>query len=539
MSRLTLARISVLSSLTLFAIAACSSDDSKSNANSNSNGTGTNAGPTMGTMGSTTSAMGSTTTSPSTTGAGPTTSGAANSTSSGTQGTQGTTGGTGGSTTGATTSAGGASTGTEGGPGTTGGGNGGGGTGGGGTNPIAGTDDYDCSAAEGEVPALKLTEFASGINVPVDITHPPNDPRKVVISLTGEVHIIKDGQVVEAPFLSLGSKVAVGGAGGDERGLLGIAFHPDYATNGLFYLHYSAGTGVPGANTSDTVIEEYKVSSDPDVADAASARVVLTVAQPDNGNALFQNHKGGSINFGPDGLLYIGLGDGGGSGDDHGPSGSGFAQDTSKLLGKILRIDPTGGDPYSTPADNLVQDVSGAAPEIWDYGLRNPFRRSFDACTGDMYIGDVGQDRYEEITIENAGEGRKNYGWNIWEALHCYPSGDSCSADGITQPLIEQGDANASMTGGSVYRGSAIPSLRGAYFYADYSSNNVWYTRYNRDAKTVEQSTSVSQELNVNNIVAIKNGPDGELYFVALMTQGEISGSNRGEGAIFKLEAAE
>lgn len=530
MSRLTRTHVSVLTSVTLAVVwaTACSSDDPKSNSSADASAstgptTGTMAGPTTGTMGSTTTGT-PTTTGPATTG----------SSSSG-FGTTGS-GTTGNATTSSTTSTGGASSTTDGGPTTSGGGTGG--TGGGGNNPIAGTDNYDCSPPEGEVPALKLTEVASGINVPVDVTHPPNDSRLFVITLTGDVRIIKDGQVVETPFLSLGNKVAVGGAGGDERGLLGIAFHPGYAENGLFYLHYSAGTGVPGANTSDTVIEEYKVSADPDVADPSSARVVLTVAQPDNGNALFQNHKGGSIDFGPDGLLYIGLGDGGGSGDDHGPSGSGFAQDTSRLLGKILRIDPTGGDPYGTPADNLVQEISGAAPEIWDYGLRNPFRRSFDACTGDMYIGDVGQMMYEEITIEKAGEGRKNYGWNIWEGLHCY-MGNSCSDEGIVAPLVEQEDPNSSITGGSVYRGSSIPALRGAYFYADYVSNNVWYTRYNRDANAVEPSTSVSQELNANNIVAIKNGPDGELYFVALMTQGEISGSNRGEGAIYKLETAQ
>lgn len=546
MSRLTLARFSVLSSLTLFAVAqvtACSGDDAKSGTDSNSNGNATNAGPnTTGTMGPTTGTTGSTTTGPSTTGAGPTTAGPANSTGSGTQGTQGSTGGTGGTaTTGSqvTSSGGGASTSTEGGISTTGGGNGGGGTGGGGNNPIAGTDSYDCSPAEGTVPALKLTEVASGINVPVDVTHPPNDPRLFVITLTGDVRIIKDGQLVAAPFLSLGSKVAVGGQPGDERGLLGIAFHPNYATNGLFYLHYSAGTGVPGANTSDTVIEEYKVSDDPDVADAASARVVLTVAQPDNGNAAFQNHKGGSINFGADGLLYIGLGDGGGSGDVHGSSGSGFAQDTSRLLGKILRIDPTGGDPYSTPADNLVQDIAGAAPEIWDYGFRNPFRRTFDACTGDMYIGDVGQDDYEEIDIEKAGEGRKNYGWNVTEGLHCY-TGQSCDDSGFVSPLLEEAQPSSeSITGGSVYRGSSIPALRGAYFYGDYAKNGVWYTFYDRDAHTVSTKVSVTQELNVTNLVAIKNGSDGELYFVRLMTQGVISGSNRGEGAIYKLEAAE
>lgn len=421
------------------------------------------------------------------------------------------------------------------------GGAGTGGSSGGGDTVIPGTDNYDCSGPEGDVPPLMLTEVASGMTAPVDVTHPPNDDRLFVITLDGDVRIIKDGQLVATPFLSLGNQVTAGGNPGDERGLLGIAFHPDYASNGLFYLHYSAGSGVAGTSAGDTVIEEFKVSSDPDVADAASGRVVLTVEQPNNGTG-FYNHKGGSINFGSDGMLYIGLGDGGGSGDSHGNSGSGFAQNTSMLLGKILRINPveSGGQPYSTPADNLVQDVSGAAPEIWDYGLRNPFRRSFDACTGDMYIGDVGQDTWEEINVERVGEGRKNYGWNVWEAQHCFPpSTQSCDETGITMPLVELDRQSAqSITGGSVYRGSSIPSMRGAYIYADYVSNGVWYTWYDRAAGTVDTPKSLTQELNVNNIVAIKNGNDGELYFVAVVAMGEIS-SNLGQGAVYRLEASQ
>lgn len=527
MSRLTLSRLSVLSTVATLAVVwatACGSDDSKSDTNSTVTGT---AGPTTGGTvgGPTTGAPNTTSGTTGITNAGPTTTGTASTGSS--SGTGGAT--TGGDTTGmmgSTTSSGGTSTSTEGGPATTGtsttGGGGGPGT------------QADCSPAEGEVPILTLTEVTGGINVPVDLTHPPGDDRMFVISLEGTVHIIKDGQLVQTPFLSLGNKVAVGGAPGDERGLLGIAFHPDYAENGLFYLHYSAGQGVPGAETSDTVIEEYHVSSDPDVADAASARVVLVVDQPSNGGGI-ENHKGGSIEFGPDGLLYIGLGDGGGSGD-----AMGNAQNTSVLLGKILRIDPveSGGMPYTTPPDNLVQDVASAAPEIWDYGLRNPFRFSFDVCNGDLYIGDVGQMMYEEITIEKAGDGHKNYGWNITEALHCYGA-QSCDQTGITPPLIELERPNTSITGGSVYRGSSMPSLRGAYFYADYGSGNVWYTRYDRDAGTVAQSTSVTQDLNVENIVAIKNGNDGELYFVSLVADGKIGAGNLGEGAIYKLTAAE
>ncbi len=416
-----------------------------------------------------------------------------------------------------------------------------GGTGGGGSHPIAGTDSYDCSAPEGSVPALMLTQVGDGLTAPVDVEHPPNDDRLFVITLTGDVRIIKDGQLVETPFLSLGNRVTVGGKGGDERGLLGLAFHPDYAQNGLFYLHFSAGQGVAGTSAGDTVIEEYKVSSDPDVADADSGRMVLTVAQPDNGNAAFQNHKGGAINFGPDGMLYIGLGDGGGAGDDHGPSGTKFAQDTSKLLGKILRINPveSGGQPYSTPADNLVQEMAGAAPEIWDYGLRNPFRRTFDACTGDMYIGDVGQDTYEEIDVEKMGEGHKNYGWNTMEALHCFPpSTQSCDQNGIRLPFVELGRTQAqSVTGGAVYRGSSIPALRGAFFYADYGANNVWYARYDRNADSLDTPTSVSQELNASRIVSIKNGNDGELYFVSV---GQIAQDGTlSQGGVYKLESAE
>lgn len=462
-------------------------------------------------MGSTTGGTPSTTTG-ATTGAGPTTTGASSSSGSGSNGTT-----TGTATDTSSSSVGGATSGTGGGPATTSGTTGDGGTGGGGSAA-------DCSAAEGDVPELTLTEFARGFDVPVDLTYAPGDDRIFVATLDGFVRVIKDGQVLEEPFLSLGDKVLVGGVqGGDERGLLGLAFHPDYAENGLFYVHYVLPS-------NDSMIEEYHVSSDPDVADPASAREVLVVDQPST-----PNHKGGSIEFGPDGLLYLGFGDGGGGGD---PEGNG--QNTSVLLGKILRIDPveSGGMPYTTPPDNLVQDVAGAAPEIWDYGLRNPFRFSFDACNGDLYIGDVGQNMYEEITVEKAGEGHKNYGWNIMEGLHCYDS-DSCDDSGITLPLIEQTrPPNTSITGGSVYRGSAIPGLRGAYFYGDYVSNNVWYTRYDRDANTVATSTSVTQELNATNLVAIKNGPDGELYFVSIVASGEIS-QGRAEGAIYKLTAAE
>jgi len=406
-------------------------------------------------------------------------------------------------------------------------------------NPIAGTDGYDCTAPSGEIPPLTLTKVPGDLAAPVDLAHPPNDDRLFVIQLAGDIRLFKGGQLVETPVLSLGNRVTVGGRGGDERGLLGIAFHPDFAQNGLFYLHHSAGAGITGTKAGDTVIVEYKMSaSNPDVADPASARIVLTVAQPDNGNAAFQNHKGGAINFGPNKLLFIGLGDGGGSGDMHMPANG---PNTGTLLGKMLRIDPlqSGDKAYTTPADNLIADVPAAKPELWDYGFRNPFRSSFDACTGDLYIGDVGQDTWEEIDFEKAGEGHKNYGWNITEGLHCYPpSTTTCNKDGITMPLIEiERSDGKSIIGGSVYRGKDIPGLRGAYFYADYVTNLAWYTRYDRDANTVSNSVSITQDLNPVSIVAIRNDNAGELYFVSI---GPISMMGMlGAGGLYKLTAAE
>src|SRR6187549_2648944 len=284
MSRLSFTRASVLTSVTVaLIVAACSSDDSKNNSSGNNAGNETTGATTSNT------AAGPTTggTTAGTTGAANTSAGPTSSSSTGSAAGPTTTGTSSAGDTTNETSAGGTSAGGTSGTTTTQGTTGAGGTGGGGTNPIVGTDNYDCSAPEGEVPALTLTPVVDGIEVPVDLDHPPNDDRLFVISLSGDVHIIKDGALVSTPFLSLGDKVQAGGSPGDERGLLGIAFHPDYAENGLFYLHYSAGPGFDGAGVHDTVIEEYQVSDDPDVADPASARTVLTVAQPSGQN----NHK--------------------------------------------------------------------------------------------------------------------------------------------------------------------------------------------------------------------------------------------------------
>jgi glucose/arabinose dehydrogenase len=381
------------------------------------------------------------------------------------------------------------------------------------------------------VPALKATAVvASGLAEPIFAAHAPNDDagRLFVIERAGTIRIVKAGALVTKPFLDIKSKVVAGAANGDERGLLGMAFHPNYATNGLFYVHYS--DKADANNTGDTIIEEYKVgSASPDEADTASARLLLKVEQPDNSSTAFRNHKGGAINFGADGFLYIGLGDGGGSGDKDASHGTGNGQDLSKLLGKILRLDPTksASAAYTIPAGNLKDKVAAAAPEIWDYGLRNPFRSSFDGCTGDLYVGDVGQDKWEEVDIEKAGDGNKNYGWNKTEGLHCYQPATGCDETGITKPLAEYDhNAGKSITGGAVYRGRAIPSLRGTYLYADFQSNTIWSTVYDRSKGTASTPKSLKQDINnVTSIVAIRNGADGELYFVSLM------------GGLYRLEA--
>lgn len=454
------------------------------------------------------------------------------------EGSGGTQGGDGGSSDGAggSTTSGGNENGSGGalggeGPGETGGTAGGGaatggaapsgGTGGDDPTGVPGTDGYDCSAASGAPPVLQATAVVtSGLANPMVLTHEPNGDadRLFVLERGGRVRLIDEGELVATPFLDISSKVVVGMMGGDERGALGIAFHPDYADNGLFYIHYNRSSG--GQSSGESVIEEYQVTDDADIADPNSGRVVLTVPQPQ------RNHKGGSINFGLDGFLYIGLGDGGGAND---PQGNG--QNVEALLGKFLRINPvaSGGQPYSVPEGNLKDTVSEAAAEVWSYGFRNPFRSTFDGCTGDLYIGDVGQNLWEEIDIEKPGDGGRNYGWNTMEGKHCFRPMSGCDQDGLTLPVLEYDrDAGQSVTGGAVYRGASIPGIRGAYFYADYQSNRVWMTVYDREANTASNPVNLAQDLNnLSQIVAINNGADGELYFVSLL------------GGVYRLASAE
>lgn len=339
---------------------------------------------------------------------------------------------------------------------------------------------------------LVIEPFADGFKPLTLLTHAGDG--------SGQVYIVEQpGMIWTLPaqgdgspdqFLSIGERIKSGG----EQGLLGLAFHPDYATNGRFFVNYTAeGTGA-------TVVSEFVRSADRR-GDPASERVVLTVEQP------FGNHNGGMLAFGPDGYLYIGLGDGG-SADD--PQGNG--QRLNTLLGKILRIDVDGQEPYGIPADNPFVGVD-ARPEIWSYGLRNPWRFSFDRLTHGMFIGDVGQNTREEVDAEPAGVGGRNYGWNIVEGDRCLLR-SPCAQQGLTPPVVAYGrDGNCSVTGGYVYRGARFPNLYGGYVFSDYCSGILWGI----DAEAaLERGTARIVELGDTPLNPSSFGEDeaGELYIV-------------------------
>lgn len=299
---------------------------------------------------------------------------------------------------------------------------------------------------------------ASGFDHPVHLTHAGDGSgRLFVVEQGGTIRIIEDGRAMPVPFLDITDRVLYGG----ERGLLSVAFPPEYADKRYFYVNY---TGQPDG---DTVVARYRITEDPDVADEDSEEVLLIVRQP------YANHNGGQLAFGPnDGYLYVGMGDGGSAGDPEN-----YAQNTDSLLGKMLRIDVESGvDPYAIPEDNPFANVSGYRPETWALGLRNPWRFSFDRASGDLYIGDVGQNSWEEIDYEAAySAGGLNFGWRCKEGTHEYEFSGDCAALELIDPIAEYGrDEGASVTGGFVYRGTRYPSLVGRYFFADYVTTKLW-----------------------------------------------------------------
>ena len=288
--------------------------------------------------------------------------------------------------------------------------------------------------------------------MPVYLAAPAGDTARIfIVEKTGKIRILKDGAILPRPFLDVSGRVS----GGSEQGLLGLAFHPRYASNRKLYVDYTDRSG-------DTHVVEFEASAtDPDTA-SATEREILFVDQP------AANHNGGQLEFGPDDYLYVSLGDGGGANDQFGNG-----QNLATLLGAILRVDVNSGSGYAIPPDNPFVATQGARGEIWDYGLRNPWRFSFDRQTGDLYIADVGQNLWEEVDFEPAGSGGRNYGWNIMEGLHCFQSA-GCDTTGLAQPVVEYGHGDGcSITGGYVYRGSAIPELNGVYLYGDYCTGFI------------------------------------------------------------------
>ncbi len=345
----------------------------------------------------------------------------------------------------------------------------------------------------GPPPTLALTPVVSGLSNPVDLQF-PNDGtgRMFVVQQQGSIRIAANGSLVSAPFLDIAAKVTSGG----EMGLLGLAFHPQFTQNHLFYVHYDRTIGAQ----IQSVIAEYHVSAgDANVADPASERILLTVDQP------FSNHKGGQMVFGPDGFLYIGFGDGGSGGD---PMGNG--QNLQTLLGKMLRIDvnsQSGGKQYAIPPTNPFAG-GGGLPEIFAYGLRNPWRFSFERGGSRFFVGDVGQDKYEEIDIVENG---KNYGWNVMEGLHCFNPASGCNRSGLAMPIAEYSHSEGeAVMGGYVYRGTAIPGLAGAYVFGDYISGTMWEL-VEAPAGTWTRTMLLSTGLNMSSF-----GQDvaGELYLV-------------------------
>jgi glucose/arabinose dehydrogenase len=341
--------------------------------------------------------------------------------------------------------------------------------------------------------SFELQPIVEGLRRPLYVTHAGDGTGRLFIVQQGGIIQVWDGTTTSV-FLDISNLVSAS-ANQDvysERGLLGLAFHPDYAENGLFYVNYTDRAG-------HTAIAKYTVSDDPNVADENSAEIIFTQLQP------FPNHNGGHMVFGDDGYLYVALGDGGAAGD---PLSAG--QNTDMLLGKILRLDVNAESEYTIPADNPFVN-GGGAPEVWSYGWRNPWRFSFDRTTGDFYIGDVGQNQWEEINFEPADStGGLNYGWSAMEATHLYNA--SSVPEGVVMPIAEynHSDGSCSVTGGYVYRGEAIPDLQATYLFSDYCSGVLRYA-YKDDSGAWQSDILLQTGMQVSSF-----GEDetGELYLI-------------------------
>jgi glucose/arabinose dehydrogenase len=364
-------------------------------------------------------------------------------------------------------------------------------------------------AYAGTALALALADIGPTFTSPTFVTAPPGDDRLFVLERRGVIRVVRNGSVLTQAWLDISANVFTGG----EGGLLSMAFDPNFASNGYFYLYYTD-------TAQNIVVERYASSPTPNVADPTSGLVILRVAHPQ-----FTNHFGGLVAFGPDGMLYAGLGDGGGGGD---PFGN--AQNLNVLLGKLLRIDvrtATSGQPYTIPATNPYLNQPGRRPEIWAAGLRNPWRYAFDGER--LYIADVGQAAREEVNLASASQGGLNYGWDILEGTACFEAA-TCNRTGLTPPVFEyeHGANNAngcSITGGYVYRGTAMPELAGRYFYSDYCRGYI-KSFFAGDTGVAEQ-----RDWNLNTagrVVSFGRDGAGELYVVS--ESGHVFKLVRGSG---------
>ena len=366
--------------------------------------------------------------------------------------------------------------------------------------PPAAPGSPTTAAAPGRV---ALERVADGLERPLFVTHAGDGSgRLFVVEQGGTIRILKGGRLLPTPFLDLSARLD---SSSGERGLLGLAFPPDFASSARFYVAHTA----PGPQVRVT---RYRLAEATDRADPASASTVLAMADPAS------NHNGGMIAFGPDGMLWIGTGDGGRAGD---PWDN--ARDPRSLLGKLLRLDVR-REPYAVPGDNPFVS-GGGAPEVWALGLRNPWRFSFDRATGELWIGDVGQNAWEEIDRVDPRRGAgSHFGWKTMEGTHCYAPRSDCPRDGLTLPIHEYGhDLGCSVTGGYVYRGRALPELVGAYLFSDYCTGTVWALRQDAAGRAAVE-TLLASRLAVSSF-----GEDetGELYLV----------DHRG-GAVYRLAPA-
>jgi len=343
---------------------------------------------------------------------------------------------------------------------------------------------------------IRLVPIATEIvQRPVYLTH-AGDERLFVVQQNGVIRIIQNGNVIEEPFLNIRERV---GIEGNEQGLLSVAFHPDYANNGYFYVNYTN-------NNFHTTVSRFQVSADnPNLVDSNSEEILFIIEQP------YPNHNGGLVKFGPDGYLYIGMGDGGSQGD---PQNNG--QNAGTLLGAILRIDvdvPEGDAAYGVPASNPFISDENKRNEIWAIGFRNPWRFSFDRETNDLFIADVGQNEWEEVNFQPAAsQGGENYGWNILEGTHCFRS-NSCDTTGLEMPIFEYNhrEGGCSITGGYIYRGKQYPELDGNYLVGDFCSGLIWRL-FPRPDGAWDSAIVLESGLD---IASFGEDVDGELYVVS------------------------